>query len=109
MLLHCPRADVELFCNFFVAASLHQQVENLFVSASNLDSGKIHHSFSSGGAFFQPATSRVAQKLKQVIRQTFAEQREGLKTFEPSIFISLLLAVMRIAISRMGAAVPERV
>src|SRR5580698_1421830 len=56
MLLHRSRADVELFCDFLVAASLHQQVENLFISASNLNAGNIHHSFSSVGAVLQAAT-----------------------------------------------------
>jgi hypothetical protein len=46
MLLHGARADVELFCDLFVAASLHQQVENLFISSGDLDSGEVHHSFS---------------------------------------------------------------
>jgi hypothetical protein len=49
VLLYRARADVELFCDFLVAAPLHQQVENLLVSASYFDPGKIHHRFSSAG------------------------------------------------------------
>src|ERR1700722_20833581 len=64
MLLHSPRADVQLFRDFLVAAPLNQQVKNLLISAGNLDSGTVHHSFSSVSAVLQAPSLRRLQEAK---------------------------------------------
>jgi hypothetical protein len=43
VLFHGPGADIQLLGDFLVAASLHQEVENLFVAARNFDVAEIQH------------------------------------------------------------------
>jgi hypothetical protein len=43
MLFHGPGADVQFLRDFLVAASFHQQVQNLFVALRNLDVTEIQH------------------------------------------------------------------
>jgi hypothetical protein len=47
MLFHGPGADVQLLCDFLVAASFDQQAQNLFIALRNLDLAKIQHRVSS--------------------------------------------------------------
>jgi hypothetical protein len=44
MLLHGTRTNVQLRCDFLVAATLHQQSQNLFIALRNLDFAEINHS-----------------------------------------------------------------
>jgi hypothetical protein len=43
MLFHSPRTDVKLNRNFLVAATLHEQVQNLLVAGRHFDFIQMNH------------------------------------------------------------------
>jgi len=43
VLFHGSRADVQLFCDFLVAAAFDEQVQNLFIAVGDLDFTEIQH------------------------------------------------------------------
>jgi hypothetical protein len=54
MLFHSPGADVQLLRDLLVAASFHEQMQNLFVAACDFDIAKIQHGASSSEVFVAP-------------------------------------------------------
>jgi hypothetical protein len=76
MLLYRARADAQLACDFFIAAALHQQIQNLLISGCDLYFFEYDHLlFSSRGLWgmYDP---------RQVIRQNFARSKKSAKPFK---------------------------
>ncbi len=46
VLFHSARADVQLSCNFLVAAPLDQELQHLLIALRDFDLAEIHHNFS---------------------------------------------------------------
>src|SRR5689334_25387288 len=78
VLLHCARTDVQFAGNFFVAATLDQQLQHFLIAAGDFDPIKIQH-------FCPPPAFKIEhQAEKHVLRQSFAFAYERLSTIEYS-------------------------
>jgi hypothetical protein len=78
VLLNGPRTDVQLGCDLFIAAALHQEFENLLIAPGDFDLLEIQHADS-----FLWASSGML-KEKHVFRQPFAAMRSCPTTREHS-------------------------
>jgi len=80
MLFYGARADVELIGDFFITATLHEQLQNLLITRGNFHLIKVDHCLAicSLGLATLPILFAIAYWLLQDFRQSFAVARNWL-------------------------------